>query len=198
MKLSFLKTAASLLAAAALASSVQALPLIVGEIHLAANDAIVTIDKTTDFITFTPSVGNTNATNARVSFRAGDYTSVASNQLGEYKSFSYVQPGSGVVNLWSLVLGSVDASFSLTSITSVDESGAGVVLTGIGIAYLDGFDPTPGFWSFSASQASPTASFSFSSTNISPIPGVPDGGATVVLLGVGLLGVGFISRRLKR
>ncbi len=88
------------------------------------------------------------------------------------------------------------AGFTLTNYTTIDETvGGGVTLQGTGTATLTGFDPTPGFWSFSADRASNTALFSFSSTNISPIPGVPDSGATAAMLGAALVGLGLISRR---
>lgn len=165
---------------------------IAGNITIGATfGTTVVVNQGANSVTFSPS----GPGNAVVTFVSGDYASVILGPSSvDYSDFTYA-PGPTSQLLW--VIPGV-ADFLLTNFTLVDEPGTGVYLEGTGTATLTGFDPTPGFWSFSASQASSTSVFTFSSTNISPIPGVPDSGTTALLLGVGLMGLGFAARRMKR
>lgn len=108
-----------------------------------------------------------------------------------YYNFTYAPFVGPIAPLWQTTSGPA-ASFNLTSITGIDET-IGLGLTGTGIAFLQGYDPTPGSWTFTASANGGT--FSFDSIN-SPERRVPDGGATLALLGVGVLGLGGMRRLL--
>lgn len=112
-----------------------------------------------------------------------------------YNSFVYpAGPGPLVVTpLWATIAPGL-ASFNLGSISSVAEiSGVSLTLTGVGMASLIGFDSTPGNWSFTATQnvSGTTAVFGWDSINS---PRVPDGGATLALLGMSVLGLGGVRR----
>ena len=167
---------------------------IVGNMSIGVLGTTVTVNQTTNTVSFTPAAPSDNAivTNA-----LGDYAGLlALGSAVSYSNFNYNVPINTATN--QLIWTHANATFTLTSFTLIDEPGTGVTLEGTGTATLVGFDPTPGFWSFSASQASSQSIFTFQSTNISPIPGVPDSGTTALLLGVGLMGLGFAARRMKR
>jgi VPDSG-CTERM motif len=53
---------------------------------------------------------------------------------------------------------------------------------------------TTGLWNFSA-QTLGLSTFTFSSTTTIPAQSVPEGGSTVALLGISLLGLAWMGRR---
>jgi hypothetical protein len=101
-----------------------------------------------------------------------------------------------VTPLWHTIVmpGQVAAGFDLTGISSVQQPGNNTLtIMGTGILSLQGFDPTPGSWIFTAQQAGgPGSSFSFSASNAT----LPDGGVTAMLIGGALAGLAFIRRKL--
>jgi hypothetical protein len=119
-------------------------------------------------------------------------------------SFSALSFGDEVTfaNNWSFASGPVDDfwqvgdfSFDLTNSWISSFSATSIGVTGIGILNAPGYDATPGTWSFTT-QAPGNAGgmFSFSASGSA----VPDGGATALLLGVGLVGMSFVARRRKQ
>jgi hypothetical protein len=61
-------------------------------------------------------------------------------------------------------------------------------------------DPTAGLWSYGINSAdgSPTSGFfSFQSNNVARAVGVPDGGTTVMMFGMGLVGLAGLGRAFK-
>jgi hypothetical protein len=95
-------------------------------------------------------------------------------------------------NLWSFGT----FAFDLASVTSIVRSGTtesgGIVITGNGTLRAAGLDNTPGVFSFSANST--LTEFRFGATN-EAIPQVPDGGSTLGLLGLGLLGLSSLRRK---
>ena len=91
-------------------------------------------------------------------------------------------------------------SFAITSLTSNVATGSGgsVVrsLVGTGTASIGGFDNTSGTWNLTTVGNSSTLSF-LSSADLSSAA-VPDGGTTLSMLGLALLGIGVVRRRLVR
>ncbi len=81
-------------------------------------------------------------------------------------------------------------TFALTSVTVSPRSALELDIRGRGILSGNGFDATPYAWSFSADRTSQNA-IGFSATNAVPEPG------TMMLMGSGLLGLGF-WRRFKK
>jgi hypothetical protein len=67
-------------------------------------------------------------------------------------------------------------------------------LSGSGTLYISGgtYDPTPGTWVLSANNSGGSINFFSSDTTA-----VPDNGATVMLLGASLVGLGVARRRLS-
>ena len=131
--------------------------------------------------------------NSIVTSATGSYTGLFLATV-HYNSFTYL-PFSGPISpLRSTTSGSPTSSFNLTSISSRDYNpGFSLSLSGLGVAKVAGFDDTVGKWTFTASQDGTI--FGFDSIN-SPAPRVPDGGATLALLGVGILGLGGMRRLL--
>jgi len=191
MKMSLIKSASACILALALSAVSYALP-IAGTLGIGlAPGANVTVDKTTNFVDFTAATsGLYNGFNGVVNIATGNFGSLISSGA-MYTDFNYpASPGVAAINpLW--IVGAM-ASFELTSFTNVDEAGAGLILGGLGWAYLTGFDKTPGLWTFSLDGNN---TFNFSSTTEVPPPSVPDSGTTVALLGGALVAMGLISRR---
>ena len=158
-----------------------------GSISIAAFGGGFSYNTATNTVTF--AAGN----NGFVNTATGSYVPVI-GAFVHYNSFVYpAGPGALVITpLWATTtLG--PASFNLSSITSVTELADGSMsLLGNGTAFLAGTDVTgtPGRWSFSANTSAPGV-FNWASTNVSR---VPDGGATLALLGLSVLGLGGVRR----
>jgi hypothetical protein len=97
-------------------------------------------------------------------------------------------PSTPTQGLWSVG----GFTFDLLSSTVVTRTATFLNVTGTGTISGNGFDDTPGAWSFTA-QKPGTTEFSFSASSSS----VPDGGVTVALLGLTLVGVEVLRRKLK-
>ena len=167
-----------------LAGAATAAP-ITGSINISSfNDSSFSFNTVANTVTF--GAGN----NALVTNASGSYTGLLLATI-HYNNFTY-SPLSVVNPLWATTSGAPISSFDLTSISFIDENpGVSLTLTGLGIAKVAGFDNTVGSWSFTATQNG--ATFGWDSIN-SPAPRVPDGGATLALLGVSILGLGGMRR----
>jgi hypothetical protein len=180
MKINKLSPLASVFGAVMLATGAQA-AFLSGSIDIGAFGSNVVIDKTANSVTFV----DTNAGwagNAVVSNATGDLAGLfGDNAL--YVDFDY-SPLAVANPLWTVLGGPPTATFSLLSITFIDEVTPGLILTGKGTMNLTGFDPTPGNWSFSADTAG--GLFTFSSQTVAR---TPDGGTSIALLGFSLLGL---------
>ena len=180
----------SIILASLFAAGAASAAPITGSIKIASfNDSLFTFNTTTNQITFGggPAVQNSQVNDTPT----GSYSTagVALSASVHYNSFNYgtVSGPLVVTPLWATLSGTA-ASFNLLSITSITEGSGGVVLTGNGTAILAGFDNTSANWTFSASSQGGV--FNWSSTNSR----VPDGGATLALLGLSVLGLGGVRR----
>lgn len=184
---------ATLLATGALAlGALQAkAATIEGTIEIGPRFSTAEVDMVNDSVTFVDSSVDLAAGNAIVSLATGEFSGYL-DALVQYEDFTY-NPLTVDNPIWELVVGGL--SFDLTAITSITETSAGIILTGTGTvdATAAGYDLTPGTWSFSANTSNGGASFSFSST----VSTVPDGGATAMLLGLGVLGMAGLRRKLS-
>ena len=167
----------------AAASSASAV-MIKGDIGInLAVGADVAVDTTANTVDFTSGPNGDGSIN----FATGDFAGMAGS-FADYADFTY-DAFTGPTTIWS-VLGTPSTSFTLTSITYISETATGVTLEGRGFASMAGFDTTGGDWSFSSDQAG-NSNYNFSSTTSV----VPDSGATLALLGLGLVSVVGIARR---
>jgi VPDSG-CTERM motif len=104
-----------------------------------------------------------------------------------------------VSQLWAFGIG-LPYSFDLANVSIVSQSNNFLNLMGSGTLHVTGFDDTPGLWSFTISNpgggAHPNFEFTFANSQTAA-GGVPDGGITVALLGIALVGVEVLRRKLK-
>lgn len=85
-------------------------------------------------------------------------------------------------------------TYDLASATVMLQTADFLFIEGTGTVSGNGFDPTPGTWSFTSQSPSANGVFSFSGG--SGAQGVPEGGSTAALLGIALVGVAIASRKL--
>jgi hypothetical protein len=88
-------------------------------------------------------------------------------------------------------------TFDLTSATVVMQTAEFLNISGVGTLSGNGFEDTTARWAFTVQNAGGgTGDFFSFSGNVST-QGVPDGGSAVALLGIGLIVVEFIRRKLR-
>lgn len=101
---------------------------------------------------------------------------------------------SGVLPLWTLSVGPTTYSFDATNIVNNSFISGGsnfLNLSGSGIAHITGLTSSVGIWSLTSTSTS--TKFTFGATT-----SVPDAASTVVLIGLGLLAIGFAARGKRR
>ena len=184
-----MKTRITLLSPLALAvvcfldREVSAAP-IVGEISFSGS---YTVDNS-DLLLVTKFLSFSNVTVSALP--TGDYLGLDGAAV-THSAFTFNPfPVGGAVPLWSIP-SSPGTSFDLLALSVEFKSSSIVLVTGTGIAHKAGRDNTPGNWIFSANTLGST--FSFSSTNASNPPAVPEPGTA--LFGLAILGVTAIRRR---
>ncbi len=145
-------------------------------------------------------VGNQAAvTCAILGVCTGTYAPVKATALGPaivatYNDFTFEPfPSGGYPSLWSFTFEGLTYSFDLLTRATLDRAATGIIITGTGMAYVTGFDPTPAYWSFSADN---TGLYAFSSTTAADAPPIPEP-ATISLVAVGIA-AGLIRRRRTR
>jgi hypothetical protein len=112
----------------------------------------------------------------------GDFAGIGFNVPVSMTAPYIFNPSTPNPMLWSVG----GFTFALQTSTVEFQSANGILITGQGIITGNGFDPTPGEWSFSQQKGKGTT-LSFSATTTAGP--VPDGGMTLVLLGAGLVGL---------
>jgi hypothetical protein len=131
--------------------------------------------------------------NAIVTLAVGDYAVLPAFATGALFSDFTFSPSldPNPIVLWTVTVGATTYDFLMTSVSIFEqEPGAdALLLRGMGLLRITGFDDTPGEWDFSAQQTGLNV-FSFSASNASlPEP------STLALLGLGLLGISAARRR---
>jgi hypothetical protein len=124
----------------------------------------------------------------QVGTRTGDFATYVA--LGAYVTFATppwtFNPATAVNAFWTVG----GFTFDLTSSSITSQSATSLDVFGYGTVSGNGFDSTPGTWSFTTQD--PNNTFTFSSNTRT----IPDGGATAMLLGVALSALGLIRRKL--
>jgi hypothetical protein len=125
-----------------------------------------------------------------VTSRDGDFTSFVG--LGDTVTMS--QPWIFGLSMATADLWSADGfSYDLSSSIVVSQNADFLLITGTGTIFGHGFDPTSGTWSYTSHSPSGTGVFTFSADgNVS----VADGGITIALLGISLIALEVLRRRL--
>jgi len=187
MKTSLLKFAGPfvlLFGAFALTTSAIAVP-ITGSIYIDWNPGeFAAVDSTTIDFPAGP--------NGHVTYTEGDYSAVPFDSPATFFDITS-SPAPLTGELWEI--GGVWTSFWTTSFNApiVGPNGGGI-LSGMGMAYLPGHDATAGEWTLALTNNA--GKFSWVSTTTAT-NAVPEAGLTAAMLGLGLLGLGFTSRRQK-
>jgi hypothetical protein len=119
----------------------------------------------------------------------GDFSAILAGVPVAMTSPYIFNPSSAAPMLWSVA----GFTFDLANSTIIFQSVNGLLIEGNGTISGNGFDPTPGKWSFSQQSGHGTR-LSFSATT----EAVPDDGMTATLLGLGLAGVVGAARLRQR
>jgi len=128
--------------------------------------------------------------NVKVMSEDGDFAAFVNDDDAVAMAAPYIfTPSTPTPGLWSVG----GFTFDLASSTVVLQNADFLLISGTGTITGNGFDPTEGTWSFTAQSPSANGVFSFSASG--DFNGVPDGGSTVALLGLGLTGIWVIRRK---
>jgi hypothetical protein len=198
MKTTFLslKTTSIVLAITTLALSSQAIPIpLSGTISFSGTSSM----DGTSFVTATRFTSFEDVFVGAESALSGNYvgTSGAAVTMTPF-TWSPSTASTPINPLWTFVSDGKTYSFDLSVLHEDFASPTGLLLSGLGTAHIvgPGVDllEVAGQWNFSA-QTLGQATFTFSSTTTVPASSVPEGGATVVMLGGALLGLSLMSRK---
>jgi len=164
------------------ASQIQGDILLIGRVTLDGN--LLTATTVTNL--FAAISGNPGK--STVAATSGDFTSVA---LGSEATMAHpwvFSPSTPVASLWSVG----GFSFDLTSVTSITRPPGFLNVSAVGILHGAGFDDTAGTFTFTVTGTG--VRFGFAANTVA---GAPDGGTTVMLLGLGISALGIARRFLK-
>ena len=141
----------------------------------------------------------TFGTNWKVLAGSGDYTGTTGAAV-TYTSFTYTTATGSITSpaapftLWSFVSGGKTYTFALDNpITQNTNTATFFQITGTGIGYINGKDPTTGSWSLTGSPSG--TAFKFVSSSVTTF--VPDGGSAVALLGIALAGIEGVRKVIR-
>lgn len=139
---------------------------------------------------------------ATVTSGTDSYAGTAGSSV-DWNDFGFDPSTAPVDDLWSFVFGGSTYTFDLDSITDVERdtlpSGADFLLiSGLGTVAISGglYTPTHANWSFTITDTSGGTSGSFVFGFADSNTAIPDGGATAMLLGLGVLGMATLRRKL--
>jgi hypothetical protein len=119
----------------------------------------------------------------------GDFAGIAPGTQAAMAQPWIFDPSTFTDNLWSVG----GFTFDLLSSTVVTHNAQFLIISGTGIVSGNGFDDTNMEWSFTTQNMGGSI-FSFSATGSA---GVPDGGSAVGLLGIALIGIEAVRRKLR-
>jgi hypothetical protein len=129
----------------------------------------------------------------------GSYATTAGSAV-TFNPFAWSPSSAPVSPLWSFVSGGRTYTFNLSSLSVVSQSSSFLNIAGIGSLTISGvgpaFDPTTGAWSFSIVNPGGGASANFQFGFVSSNNALPEGGSALALLGISLVGIELLRRKL--
>lgn len=134
-------------------------------------------------------------TSSLVGLAIGDFAGLSGATATWVPTF-VINPSTPYVSLWTATSGPLTASFDLTGINIVIQNNTFLNISGSGMLNLTGKDPTPGSFTFTVTENGGVFGFGSAAT-AKPRP-VPEGGASLALIGLGLLGIEGARRRWMR
>ena len=186
---SYSKLSASLLLALALGPAVNAAP-ISGTIAFASavgsgltlqdGSAVTTTD-------LTAAKGVKTWGTTAINGTSGAFTVIPTATVPTLAAPWVFNPSTPLVGLWSVTGGGETFTFNLLTSTIATQTSAFLSVTGTGMVTGTGttnYTQTPGTWNFSTQAGATGGQFSWSAASA-----VPDGGTTMALLGLSLLGL---------
>jgi hypothetical protein len=114
--------------------------------------------------------------------------------------FSWNPPNTPISDLWKFTSGGRTYSFELDSVSILSQSSSFLNLSGMGVLAITGsgpvYDDTPGNFTFAITSSGPnsTMTLGFAASNSA----VPDGGLTLSFLGLAMVGIEGLRRKLKK
>ena len=127
----------------------------------------------------------------------GSYTGTIGS-AAHLTNFSFTGTGLGAVLTapvtpeWTFSSGGNTYTFDLLALIDGTVTSGSMSLSGTGLAYINGRDPSEATWALQGSGGKFTFKFSSSTTTA-----VPDGGSAVALLGIALAGIEIARRKIK-
>lgn len=139
----------------------------------------------------------TSFKNVTVDFGSTDsFSSLAVGTSVAMASPYIFSPTTGTSTLWSVG----GFTFDLQASTVVMRNSNFLSISGTGMIYGPGFDPTAGLWTFQSTSSNgrpgPDGYFNFTAST-SAVP-TPDSGMTMTLLGAGLIGLAAFRARFAK
>jgi hypothetical protein len=145
-------------------------------------------------------------TGATVNFGTDTYSSIPVGTSATFSDIAFTGSGlsstltAPVIPAWLVVSGANNFSFDLTSLFSTSMGVLGGVhsftLSGSGIAHATGFEDTNAVFSLQGTGTGPVT-FTIFQSSTTAVPGVPDSGSAVALLGLGFAAVEALRRKVR-
>ena len=156
-----------------------------GAVHFDTNS----LATATRVVTWFDSNGNAGFSSVQAG-GTGDFAGIAAGTQATMAQPWIFTPSTPTPGLWSVG----GFSYDLLTSTVVTQNAGTLLITGTGIVSGNGFDPTSMDWSFTTQSAGgqTRTNFSFSANGVA----VPDGGSAVALLGLALVGIEALRRKL--
>ncbi len=191
MKNTFTKFASVAVIALALVQTIQATPIpnpVIGNIGFTGRAQFNTgsAGSATEVLNWVaPAVNGTT----------GSFTTVANGTSVNFSPAWFFVTTSPIANFWSVGGFTFQLLSSSVTVQGGSYPNGFVVVNGTGLVSGNGYDTTALSWSFTCQDPATTSNpqtFTFSASSAS----LPDGGATVALLGIALSGVGLLRKKL--